>query len=129
MILDPAIAISDDLFAFRCVVTIGLYEPRIIGDMEAAFIVRTYGVSAVSYSEAVAAVEAAAGRELDAHGQPEGQVPGWIDELEIVVMDPEDIREEAASKASIKRRGIHFVSPAILFDDEGEEVEDLDQDG
>lgn len=122
MILDPAIAIADDLFIFRCLVNVVYDEPKIEGDEAIESFGRLYGITARSYAEAVALLETLNGRAVDDAGEPVGKKDGWLEEIEVAVMDPEDVSREAVSKQDLARPGVHYVSAPIFFDDEGEQL-------
>ncbi len=122
MILDPAIAVAPDLYVFRCMVNIFFDEPKVEGDDAIESFGLLYGITARSYSEAVALLEKLNGRGIDADGEPEGKLDGWLEEIEVAVMDPDDVSREAVKRSDLERPGVHYVSEPIFFDDEGEQL-------
>ncbi len=122
MILDPAIAIAPNLYIFRCMVTVLYDEPKVQDEEEIESFGRLYGITEESYSKAVSVLEWLNGRALDENGEPIGMLDGWLEEIEVAVMDPEDVSEEAVSRKALAQRGVHYVSDPIYFDDEGEQL-------
>lgn len=119
MRLDPAISIADDLWTFRCTVSVGLYDPRRVDGHEVQYLVRTYGVTARSFAAAAAVAEELAGRSTNADGNGVGSVEGWVEDLEVSLMDPQDVEVDGLSRADLARAGCHFASPPLYFDEDG----------
>lgn len=122
MILDPAIAVADDLFVFRCMATIMFDEPKLLDVGEIDTFSRLYGITARSYSEAVSVLERFGGRAVDDGGEPVGSQEGWLEEIEVTVMDPEDISREVVAQGLLSRPGVHFVSAPMYFDEDGDQL-------
>lgn len=119
MQLDPAIAIDDDLWTFRCTISVSLYDPKWVDGHEVQFLVRTYGVSAGSFAEAGAVAEDLGGRAIDAQGAAAGSLEGWVEDLEISLMDPQEVEVDGLSREDLARAGCHYASPPLYFDEEG----------
>lgn len=123
MTLDPNYSVGVGLFAFRAVVTIALFEPEEGkledgGVIESSHYVRSYGVTAESYSSAAEMVEELGGRGPDEVGT---QPDGWLDGIELELVDPSGSEEEAEYLAPVEQRGVHFVSGKILYSNGGDE--------
>lgn len=119
MRLDPAISIADDLWTFRCTVSVALYEPKHVDEHEVQYLVRTYGVTADSFAAAAAVAEELAGRDTNEEGVAVGSLEGWVEDLEVSLMDPEDVEVDGLSRAQLARNGCHYCSPPLYFDEEG----------
>jgi hypothetical protein len=127
--------VGDGLFAYRVVVLVALYEPSEEdtdhGTIEATHFARTYGITASSYAEAVEVLERASGRSPD---EMSGPAEGYVDEIEISMMDPSVVAEELGDDVSYFEEGVHFCSEPLFFteadlDDDEEDEEDEDEDG
>lgn len=120
-------AVSDGLFAYRGVVLVALYEPREeenAGEpIMATHFARTFGITAPSYAEAAAILERSSGRAPD---ELDGPVLGYVDEMEISMMDPADVAEEMGDDVSFFEEGVHFCSECLFFTED--DLEDDDED-
>lgn len=119
MRLDPAIAVADDLWVFRCTVSVALYDPKRVEGHEVQYLVRTYGVSAASFAEAAGVAEELAGRSTDERGIGSGSLEGWLEDIEVSLMDPQDVEFEGVARQDLAHVGCHFASPPLYFDEDG----------
>ena len=119
MRLDPAIAIVEDRWAFRCTVSVALYDPKEVDGHEVEYLVRTYGVTAGSFAEAASVAEQLGGRGADGDGTALGSLEGWVEDIEVSLMDPQDVEVEGLSKEALAREGCHYSSPPVYFDEDG----------
>lgn len=123
MSLDPEHSVGVGLFAFRAIVRIALFEPERaeVEDghvLESTQYLRTYGVTAESYSAAAAIVEELAGRSPeDTQAEPDG----WLDEIELALTEPDTQDHELVYRAPIEERGVHYVSAKVFCSDCGNE--------
>ncbi len=117
MTLDPNYSVGVGFFAFRAIATVALFEPdagtledgRII---ESTHYLRTYGVTAESYNAAAEIVEELAGRSPD---DGEAEPDGWLDGIEIALVDPASDDEEGVYRAPIEECGVHLVDIKCIF--------------
>ena len=121
MSLDPSLSIAEDLFVFSCTVRVCLFELDVAetdgGSDTASHYFRTYGVTERSYSAAAALVEGLRGQ---LPGQPIDP-DGWIDEIELALVNPAMGRDRSHDILPMTSRGVHFVSGKIFFFDDGTE--------
>lgn len=120
MILDPNYSVGVGFFAFRAIVTVALFEPDRAeveggGILESTHYLRTYGITAESYSAASEIVEDLAGRSPD---ESEDETDGWLDGIEFALVDPEPEDREGVYRAPIEERGVHFVSGKVFYSED-----------
>ncbi len=123
MILDPNYSVGVGFFAFRAIVTVALFEPERIeaeggGVLESTHYLRTYGITAESYSAASEIVEDLAGRSPDERAD---ESDGWLDGIEFALIDPATEDEEGVYRAPIEERGVHFVGGKIFYSEDENE--------
>ena len=118
-------SVGKDLFAYRGVVLMALYEPReekSEGEtIMATHFARTFGITASSYSAAAHTLERASGRAPDEMGRA---VEGYIDEMEITMMDPAEVAEELGDDLSFFDEGVHYCSEKLFFTEQDLEDEE-----
>jgi hypothetical protein len=112
MRLDPNVAVAPGLFVFRCVATLGLAEVLNDEAGRATHFLRTYGVTAGSYSEVATIVQDLAGH---APGEKK-QIEVWLDGLEITLMDGRVPRDTTNDIQLYTLPGVHFISGRIFYD-------------
>ena len=115
MTLDPVYSVGVGFFVFRAVVRVALYEPEKVeledsSVLESAHYLRTYGITAESFGAAAEMAEELGGRSPDDKGEPDG----WLDGIELELIDPETVGEAAVLLAPLEQRGINFVSGRIF---------------
>ncbi len=106
MSLDPEYSVGIGLFAFRAIVKVALFETERFEAEDGQILdckeyLRTYGVTAESYSAAAAIVEELAGRSPeDTDAKPDG----WIDEIELALAEPESEDQDMVYLAPIRQK-------------------------
>ncbi len=122
-------SVGEGLFVYRGVVLVALYQPREEESegttILATHFARTFGITASSYADAALVLERSSGRSPD---EMERAVEGYIDQMEISMMDPADVAEELGDDLSFFEEGVHYCSARLYFTESDLQDEEEDED-